>query len=608
VSIVFKTGNKAKQADTTQFTQGGAEMALTGRKKKSWLPFIGIVLVLAGLVFFAATSGMAAAQWLLGLWPLFAIIAGVASVMGFAVERKPKSPVSGMLLIFVGVLFSAARFHANLNALQIYGRYWILLLFIYAGVELVRHYSHRLNDGKPPRLFSFGKVFMVLMIAGSGIIANHVANNLGSVKLPGLFSAWVDSVVGDKYSFPEEVALPALKPNAPLIVNNSHGNVSVKVVSGSTSPRAVLMKNVRAWKKEDAIAISEKINLLVTQAFDGSLTITTNREDVKTDVKREFNTDIQIEVPSTSGVTITNSYGDITANEIQGGLTVKSSYGRVEVNNLSGAAIFNLKNSDATGTNLRGNVEITGAKRVNLSNVDGTVNVESNNGSVDLRNVKGAVKIDSTYSRITAQDLSESATLNTSHGSVKVTNAAAVTINAPYSEITANNIRGELEIESSNDDIRATSVAGDLIVEAERASVRVDEVQGYVKINTTHGDVSLKNFHKGVEVETSFRDVVLTVNEQVNGDISVDNNRGAIKFIYPQIIALRLDAQSERGRVKTKGIEDVQQDERDSLIRGSAGPMVKLRTSFSDILVQASGARQAQNKGPVPPPPPSKRD
>jgi DUF4097 and DUF4098 domain-containing protein YvlB/uncharacterized membrane protein HdeD (DUF308 family) len=608
---VSKTGNKTKQADTTQFTPHGGELALTGRKKKSWLPFIGIVLVLAGLVFFAATSGMAAAQWLLGLWPLFAIIAGVASVMGFAVERKPKSPVGGMLLIFVGVLFSAGRFHSNLNALQIYGRYWILLLFVFAGVELVRHYSHRLNDGKPPRLFSIGKLLMVTLIVGSGVLANRVAVNnpsvLASLKLPAFLNSLRDSVIGETYNFTDEaIPIPTLKPNAILSVNNSHGNVTV--VSGLTYPRAVLSKNIRAWKKEDANTISDKIKLQLTQNSDGSVNISTNRDDLQNEVNHEFNTHIQIEVPATFGVSITNSYGNITANEIQGDVTLKSSYGRAEANNVKGNATFNLKNSEAVATSIQGDVKVTGARKVKLSNIDGSVEVEGSNGSVDLRNIGGTVNIDSSYSRVIAQDLKQSATIKTSHESVKVTNAGSVSIEAPFSDITAKDIRGDLQIESSNDDIRATSISGNLKVEAERSSVRADEIQGQVKINTSHGDVSLKNFHQGVEIETSYRDVVLTVGEQVTGDITVENSRGEIKFIYPQSNLFRIDAKSERGRVKARGIDDFQQDEKDSLLKGSTGPMVKLRTTFSDILVQAGGLRQAQNKGVVQPSASADRD
>jgi uncharacterized membrane protein HdeD (DUF308 family) len=601
----MKTGNRAKSAETSHFAPNSAELAVTGRKKKkSWLPFIGIVLVLAGLVFFAATSGMAAAQWLLGLWPLFAIIAGVASVMGFAVERKPKSPVGGMLLIFVGVLFSAARFHSNLNALQIYGRYWLLLLFVYAGIELVRHYSHRLNDGKPPRLFSFGKLFMVMLIAGSGVLANRVAVNnpsfLAQTRLPGIFGTVRDAVIGKTYNFSQEVALPLAGPDGKLIINNSHGNV--RIVGGLSYPRALLQKKVRAWKQEDASAISDKIQLLVKKEGDGSITVSTNREDVKAEVRNEFNTDIEIEVPSSYGVSITNSNGDISAREIQGDLSIRSSFGRVEVNNLSGDAVFTLKNSEAAATNIHGDVKMTGAKRVHLTNVDGQVDIEANNGSIEMRGIKGAVNVEASYTRITATDLKEHASLKSSYATVTISDAASVEVDAPFSGITATNIRGDVEIKSSHKDIRATEIAGNLTVEGERSEVRAEGIQGNVKITTSHGDVTLKNFRQGVEVETSYRDVVLTVGETVNGNITVQNERGEIKFVYPQASLFRLDAQSEGGRVKTRGIDDFEQEDSESLSRGSSGPIVKLRTSFREILVQASGTRQAQNKGPVTPP------
>jgi DUF4097 and DUF4098 domain-containing protein YvlB len=604
---VFKARNKKNQADARHFVPQGGELASTTRKKKNWLPFIGVMLVLSGLIFFAATSGMALAQWLLGLWPLFAILAGVAGVMGFAVERKPKSPVSGMLLIFVGVLFSAGRFHSNLNALQIYGRYWILLLFVFAGVELIRHYSHRQNDGRPPRLFSFGKLLMVTLIVGSGVLANRIAVNnpslLFSLKLPGFLSSLRGSLIGDKYTFTDDpIIVQNIKPNSVLTVQNSYGNV--KVVGGAPVFSAYLVKDVAAWKREDAREISEKIKLLANMGPDGSYTITTNRDEVNQEIKHEFNTHIQIEVPSSLGLSITNSYGTVTANQIQGDVTIKSTNSRAEAREISGNAIFNLKNSEAVASAINGNVTVTGAKKVIMNNVAGAVKVEANRGSVDLRDISGVVTIDASQSRITLQNLQESATIKTSHENVKVTNAASVTINAPYSDVTASNIRGDLRIESSNDEIRATAIAGDLIIQAEHASVRAEDVQGDVKIETSHGEVIVKNFQQGVDVETSYRDVILTVAGQVAGDINVENNRGEIKIVLPQASSFHIDAESESGHVKSKGFDELEQTDRDSLdaVQGSNGPTIKLRTSYRDIIVQASGSRQAQTKGVVKPP------
>jgi uncharacterized membrane protein HdeD (DUF308 family) len=603
---VSKSGNQKNQTNAATFVPEGGALARSGKKKKSWLPFIGVMLVLAGVVFIAATSGIAAAKWLLGLWPLFAIIAGVAGVMGFAVERKPKSPVGGMLLIFFGVLFFAGRFHSNLNALQIYGRYWLVLLFIYASVELIRFYSHRQNEGAPPRLFSFGKLFMVMLIVGSGVVANRVAVNnpsvLASLKLPAFFSSVRDSVIGERYTFTDEaIPISGIKPNTTLTINNSKGNVQIN--GGATTPRAYLVKDVRAWKKDDALEISDKIKLLINQAPDGSLTISTNRDEINNEINHEFNTHIQIDVPANLNVTVTNSYGTVTASHIQGGVTVKSSYGRVEANDI-GNANFNLNLSEVNGTTINGSVTVTGAKSIKLADVKGSVTANANNGSVDLRRVSGIVKIESSYRNITLQDLQESATIKTNHGNVQINNAANVNITAPFTEINASNIKGDLQIESSNDEIRATSVSGDIIIKADRADITAEDILGDVNISNAHGEVSVKNFHQGVTVESTYRDILLTTSEAIVGEINVQNSHGEIRMVLPSAGSFHLDAESEKGQVKAKGFDDFFQMNKSSMnfVKGTNGPLIKLRTTYRDIIVQASGLRQAQTNGVVKPP------
>src|SRR5829696_6710628 len=141
----------------------------TARKKRRGMLGLGLVLVAAGLIFVLVPARAGVAEWLIRLWPIFLICAGVVRVMGFAVERKPKSPMGGMLLIIIGVLFFVSRFHSDLNALQVYGRYWVLLLGVFAGVELVRYYSHRQSEGPTPSLFSAGRVVIILFIVVTGV-------------------------------------------------------------------------------------------------------------------------------------------------------------------------------------------------------------------------------------------------------------------------------------------------------------------------------------------------------------------------------------------------------------------------------------------------------
>ena len=568
----------------------------SGRKNRRGTLLLGLLLVGAGLVLVLAPAGSGIAGWLMQLWPVFLICAGVVRVMGFAVERKPRSPMVGMLLIIVGVLFLAARFQPGLNSLQVYGRYWVLLLLVFASVELVRYYSHRHTEGPPPRVFTPMRVLAVLLIVVSGVFANRVANNsslLSALRLPGFLSGLRDSVVGEAYAFTDQpVFHDETRPGMTVSVKNSYG--SVKVTGGGSTVKAVLTKGVRGWSEQEARKIADRIGLLVKQTADG-LTITTNRDQVD----EQFTTDIQIEVPSYIGVSITDSYGSVTANGIQGGLTAKVSYGQADLAGIKGDVDLALSYCEVTASNIEGDLTVAGAKRARISNVTGAVNLTAgtaSNGAVELRDISGHVRVNAPFCRIVAQGLDQTAELSTEHASVDVTRAANLVIDAPHSDVRARNITGDLRVLSSNSKLQFSSIAGQLEVHAEQTSVNADDVRGSVAIETTHGDVTLKNFFEDVRVATSYRDVTLTTAAEPRGDIDVKNNHGQIKLVLPQSSRFHLDAESANGQIQPIGFSQLEQRTRNNLVSelGLDGPMIKLRTSFKKIIIQAIAARQTQ--------------
>lgn len=574
------------------------------KKSRNWLPIFGIVLIVAGVLFFAATSGVAAAKFLLGLWPLFALIAGVAAVMGFAVDRKPRSPVGGMLLLFVGALFSIARFDSGLNPIQIYGRYWIVLLGIFAAVELVRYYSHRQTDGKPPRLFGVGRMLVITLIVGTGVVANRAAMNgelLGSLRLPGFLDTILDSALGDRYTFTDEAAtLANLPPGSRVIINNPYGNV--KVSGAAASARATLVQVVRARNQEKAKEVADQINLDVSETGPNEYTLTTNREEVKEVFKGQFNTDIQLDVPPSVSVTVTSSYGTVAASKIEG-LTVTAKYGKVEASDIMGNLAFNLTSTDVTAANVKGNIVISGGDDVRLSNVSGSVEVGAKNGSVDLQAVSGAVKVDAPYSRITARDLAQKAVLKTQSSRVTVSKAAGVSIEAPNSNITATDISGDLKIETSQKNVEVKDLSGNLTLDADHTNVSADGIQGIAVIKTSHGKVEVKNFRGAMKIETSYRDVFVSAPGEIAGDIIVENSHGEIKADLPLGGNYRIEAESDSGRVRATGFDTSSSRDRERFTysSGSGAPLVSLKTTYDTITVRAVGTRVA----PPPPPTPS---
>jgi DUF4097 and DUF4098 domain-containing protein YvlB/uncharacterized membrane protein HdeD (DUF308 family) len=554
---------------------------------------LGLLLVAVGVTIFFAPPGSGLTAWLMRLWPVFMICAGVVRVMGYAVERKPRSPMGGMLLIIIGVLFFVSRFHADLNALEIYGRYWLLLLAVYAGVELIRYYSHRHTEGPPPRVLTPGRVIIVALICGTGVLANRTANNpsvLSALKLPRFLSSLRDSVVGQTFAFTDDtIEAKDFRQGAKVTVNNNFGRV--KVTGGGSTLRATLTKGVRGWNQEDARKIAEQIQLIVSKTSDG-MSITTNRDQVN----QEFSTDIQIEVPSYTNLFITNSFDAVSASNIQGSLSIKVSHGQADVTSINGDVNLDLNYSDANASTINGNLIINGAKNARVSKVSGSLNLGASNGTVDVREITGPAHVDAPFCKIIAQGLSSDAELKTEHASVDVSRTASLMIDAPHSSVQARNINGDLHVSSSNNDINVSSIMGLLEVEAEQASVRAEDAHGPVDVVTSHGEVLVKNFFEGVHVETSYRDVTLIATSQPEGDIEVENNHGEIKIVLPQSSQFQLDASTENGQVKPVGFNALRERVRASLIAslGEDGPNIKLRTSYKNIIIQASGARPTQ--------------
>jgi DUF4097 and DUF4098 domain-containing protein YvlB/uncharacterized membrane protein HdeD (DUF308 family) len=564
----------------------------SGRNNKRGTLLLGLLLVLAGAAFFVLPSGSALADWLMRLWPLFLICAGVVRVMGFAVERKPRSPMGGMLLIIVGVLFFVSRFHSDLNALQVYGRYWVLLLAVFAGVELVRYYSHRQSEGPQPRVFTAGRIIIILFIVGTGLLANRVANNpslLSAIRLPRFLSGLRDSVVGEAYPFMDEpVVFADVRPGMKIAINNIFGNV--KVAAGGTRVRATLTKAIRAWSEDDARKTANRIHIVVNKTSEG-LTITTNRDEVN----QQFATHLEIEVPSSSTISIISSYGDVSANGVQGNVMVKASHGKAEFANINGAVNLGLNYCEVIASNINGDVTINGAKRARISNIAGGLDLSASYGTVELREIAGPVHVEAPFCTIIARGFSDRAELKTEHGKIDISDSADLVIDALHSAVVAKNVQGDLHITSSRRSIELSSISGELVVQTEQAPVSAEDARGPVDIQTTNGEVVVKNFHDSVHVETSYRDVTLATANQPVGDIEVENDHGEIKLVLPQSSQFQLEASSENGQIKPVGFVELSPRGRDSLTAALGdGPSIRLRTSYKNIIIQASGSRQAQ--------------
>src|SRR5262245_53986449 len=85
---------------------------------------LGIGLIGLGVLFFLAPERAFVVQLLMRSWPVFLILAGIVRVAGYLIDRHPRSPVGGMMLVALGGILLSANLLAQTSLLLILGSYW----------------------------------------------------------------------------------------------------------------------------------------------------------------------------------------------------------------------------------------------------------------------------------------------------------------------------------------------------------------------------------------------------------------------------------------------------------------------------------------------------
>src|SRR5215475_11391119 len=137
----------------------------------------GIGLIVIGVLFFIAPEQSIAVRWLMLLWPVALILAGLVRVAGYLIDRHPRSPAGGLMIAAIGgIRLSANLLHHN-SLILILGKYWFWILLAFVAGRLLKQYTHRIEDGARPNAFSPGAIVVMILIVGAGLAASFAAKN-----------------------------------------------------------------------------------------------------------------------------------------------------------------------------------------------------------------------------------------------------------------------------------------------------------------------------------------------------------------------------------------------------------------------------------------------
>ncbi len=562
---------------------------------------LGIALIGLGVLLFISPGGSVVLQWLTKLWPIFLILAGLVRVFGYLIDRHPRSPVGGMMITAIGGILLAANLRGDRSLLMLFGQYWFFLLLALIVGRVLWQYTHRIEDGKRPRAFSPGAIFLMALLVVGGLGSNYLAKNKQylsgmQVKL-GQFSFF-----GSEFTVENDApTLLSLSPESRLVIGNFKGDVEITATSVAT-PSARLIKRIRANNQDEANRIAPNIQLQISPSGK-NLLFAVKAENVQND----FRGRLVITLPQqmVAGVDVSHLDGNLKFAGLRGDHLIRDC-NQIEISDSKGKLQIENSRGSTELSRIEGEVSLTGARgNLSLREIVGAITLDASGGNATIEESSGPVQARIRDTRLTINNLAMNSSSPSNLPAVKLSEAGnsrinlqeikgSVIVNAERSRIEAENIIGDLTVKNSSERVQVNRINGALKINADNSTIAVEEVKGSAEIETTQNDVTVQSFRGPITVKTTSGAISLSTDQMPAGAIKATSERGRIRVSIPEDSGFKLDAQTERGRLRINGFDGVETSNRQKQILldhnlSATSPTIVLRSSQGNVELQSSG-------------------
>lgn len=341
-----------------------------------------------------------------------------------------------IILIAVGVLLFFKSYRYDIRIWQALVLYWPILIIAWGLLKVVDYSRFK---GESRRLFSKGEVavlVLVLFVGSALTAAAHLTSHLAfkHINLDEDFDVF--DIIGDNYEFAAHIEANVV-PGQIVEIHNIYG--SLEVESGEHDRIVINVdKTVRAKSREEAERLEPEMYFTITDQGD-SYVIESNRDDLRSSLRRRFKTSLTISVPTKSSLNVNNKYGSVriagltgdqevenryggtTIRAINGNVYLENGYGPIVTENVSGNVRIVNKHGSVHVSGIAGDARIDNKHSlVRVENVGGKVQIEGSNNSVDLEDVKGLVKVASSYKDIIVRNVAGRIDLANRHGNIQL--------------------------------------------------------------------------------------------------------------------------------------------------------------------------------------------
>jgi hypothetical protein len=355
-------------------------------------------------------------------------------------------------------------------------RYWPVLL-IGLGLEMVLYMVLYGRGNTEVKLSVDGLCIVFIIILG--LISNGV--RFINLDFPGhRFFGYSGGSIIDGIKYKDQIVETYTKDNISgsfdikeLKVTNDFGKIKVLPTDAKSirvEAEVTIKYNDESKAREylkNAIEIKEgEVTELSPQKLDNS-----NRKD-----HSRAQIDFVVYVPKQVNLDARGSFGDISAEGIDGKCTIINKNGEIKAVNIGG---------DLDIDNAFGDIEI--------SNVGGKADITNKNGEIEADNISGSAVVEGHFGDIEVKTVG---------GDIKVI--------SNNGEITVHDINGKSELTNSFGDINIARAKGGIVVENKNGRIEAEAVTGNAQIKNSFGDIYFRSMSLNdgdIYAKTKFGDI-----------------------------------------------------------------------------------------------------
>ncbi len=387
---------------------------------------------------------------------------------------RRSSVVAPLLLIGIGGLFLARNMYPDLPLIDYFARYWPFLIVLWGGLRVIEVLVWAATDKPLPARGTGGGewVLVVMLIMFGGSLHAVRGYNGGwwphNVAIGGL------DMFGESYEYPISAEKQAGK-NPHVVIESFRGNA--KIVGADTDTVKVTgHRTIRSLDQNGANSADREANFELTG--DSNEVIVRNNPDRLSGGNVRITAEMEITVPRNATIEAHGRVGDFDISDINGNVEVISDNAGVRLQNLGGDARIDLNKSDI--------IRVIGVK--------GLVDLKGHGHDIDLQNIDGPVTVAGAYSGvITFHNLAKPLRFNGERTDLSIEKIPG-NIRMTLSDFTANNLVGPIHITGRSRDVNVTNFTSDLSVSVDRGDINLrpgTTPLGKIDAQTRTGEVTM---------------------------------------------------------------------------------------------------------------------